>query len=319
MQFPIIDLESISAVDPDATGSTAREIDQALSSVGFMAIVNHGVTDEIIAAAWQSARLFFDLPLEQKMQVHSDDPDYPYGYAPMADEALGEDSRPDPKESFNLGPPPRPEVEAAGGYRLAERLWPASPASFEASWLAYYEAMDSLAGRLMQLFAIGLGLEVDFFDDKIDRHLSALRSLNYPEHENYPEDVQIRAGAHTDYGTLTILRPDDTTAGLQVATASGEWLSVPKVPNGFIINTGDLMAMWTNDRWRSTLHRVVTPSQETCRRRQSMAFFHQPNWDAAIECLPSCTDADHPPAYPPTHSGPWLRARVEAAHDLDSG
>jgi isopenicillin N synthase-like dioxygenase len=317
MTFPVIDLAPVDTGTSEEIAATANEIDEALRTIGFLAVVNHGVGEETSRDAWHAAHSCFDLPLAEKMRVHSKDPDYPYGYAPMADEALAGDSRPDPKESFNLGPPPRPEVEASGGYKLSERLWPQTPASFEPSLETYYEAMESLAEKLMRLFAVALDLDANFFDDKIDRHLSALRALNYPA-QDQAEDGQVRAGAHTDYGTITILRPDDATPGLEVLTAAGNWLLAPQVPGGFIINIGDLMAMWTNDRWQSTLHRVVNTYDSAGTRRQSMAFFHQPNWDAAIECLPTCTGADNPPRYPPTRSGPWLRAKVEAAHKLGS-
>lgn len=305
MTVPTVDLSNDDA-------DVAPVVDDALRRVGFFTIVGHGVPAATVDAAWDAAARFFDLPIEEKLRWRSDDPGYPYGYEPLAGEALaaahGEaGARPDLKETFNLAPPSR------------RRVWPGGVSGFEASWSAYYAAMAALAGRLMTVCAVALGLEPGFFDDKIDEHLSALRALNYPPQSTAPVAGQLRAGSHTDYGTLTILKPGPASRGLQVETVDGEWIDVPIRRDGFVVNIGDLMAMWTNDRWRSTPHRVVNPEQRVAatERRQSMAFFHQPNGDAEIVCLPSCTSAANPARYPPTTSGVWLAARVAAAHSRD--
>ena len=125
---------------------------------------------------------------------------------------------------------------------------------------------------------------------------------NYPDLDKPPLPGQLRASAHTDYGTLTILLPDDAPGGLQVkARGDDRWLPVPHVPGAFVINLGDLMRRWTNDKWESTLHRVVPPPEdaEGSTRRQSIAFFHNINADYVVECIPTCTDKDNPPKYPP--------------------
>ncbi|WP_292329531.1 2OG-Fe(II) oxygenase family protein [Mesorhizobium sp.] len=124
----------------------------------------------------------------------------------------------------------------------------------------------------------------------------------------------MRAGAHTDYGSLTILLPQPGSRGLQIVTPGGEWAEVPPVPGAFVINIGDLMARWTNDRWVSTVHRVVNPpaQQGGKDRRQSMAFFHQPNWDAEIAVLDACLSEGEAPKYEPVRSGPYLMGKFKA-------
>ena len=312
--FPIIDL---------ATAGISSQLDDACRNVGFFAIVGHGVPQPVIDHAWSAATRFFDLDLEEKLAVRIDRDDYPYGYSPLAGESLGASddagSAVDLNESFSISPPPRPGVAAAGGFALDHRLWPERPGDFEIAWTKYYRQMEMLAARLLRECAVALGLDAGFFESKIDRHLSALRALNYPPQPTPPAPGQIRAGAHTDYGTLTILLPGEATGGLEVLTASDEWLPVPAVPGGFIVNLGDLMAMWTNDRWRSTLHRVVNPDESVAatERRQSMAFFHQPNWDAEIRPLDPCVSEEMPARYDAVHSGPWLRAKFAAAHSSD--
>ena len=168
-------------------------------------------------------------------------------------------------------------------------------------WEAYFAAMSEVSRQLMRIFAVGLGLDVDYFEDKIDRHISMFRVLNYPDQPEAPLEGQLRAGAHSDYGSLTIVRQEQRPGGLQVMTKSDGWMDVPAIPGALVVNIGDLMAEWTNDRWVSTLHRVVNPPRDQANdsRRISLVFFHQPNYDALIECLPTCRapgeEAHHAP------------------------
>jgi isopenicillin N synthase-like dioxygenase len=177
--------------------------------------------------------------------------------------------------------------------------------------------MEALAARLMTMFAIALDLPPGFFHDKIDAHISALRVLNYPNQDRPPEPGQLRAGAHSDYGSLTILRQEQAPGGLQVVTRDGGWTDVPAIEGAYVVNIGDLMARWTNDRWVSTLHRVVNPPPDASgsTRRQSIAFFHQPNWDAKINCLPTCLDPTLGAKYDPIGSGAYLMSKFTSTVD----
>jgi isopenicillin N synthase-like dioxygenase len=138
---------------------------------------------------------------------------------------------------------------------------------------------------------------------------------NYPDQPEELEAGQLRAGAHTDYGGLTILKTEDKPGGLQVQTSDGRWEPVPIVPGAFIINLGDLMAQWTNDEWVSTMHRVVNPPRDQAigSRRQSLVFFHQPNYDAVIECIPTCTETA--PKYARTTSIEHLEMKMNQMND----
>ena len=174
---------------------------------------------------------------------------------------------------------------------------------------AYFDATLAAARRLHTAFAIDLGLAEDFFDDKIDRHISMFRVLSYPPQTEAPLPGQLRAGAHSDYGSLTIVLPDDK--GLQVFNKAGQWVDVPQVEGGLVVNIADLMMQWTNDQWVSTLHRVSNPPLEVAQtnRRQSLVFFHQPNYDAMVECLPSCLAPGEKPKYAPISSGDHLTSK----------
>ncbi len=151
--------------------------------------------------------------------------------------------------------------------------------------------------------------------------LNVLYNRNYPHQDQTPGKDQIRASAHTDYGSLTILAVDDAPGGLQVQDVNDQWESVKAPSNSFVVNLGDLMARWTNDEWRSTMHRVINPPQDDdqqqqaqkSNRRQSIAFFHCINYDAVVECIESCKSPENPPKYEPILAGVHLLQKHEAA------
>jgi isopenicillin N synthase-like dioxygenase len=181
--------------------------------------------------------------------------------------------------------------------------------------VAYYEAMSRLAAVIMQMLATALDLRADFFAGKTACSISALRLLNYPPNASKPLPGQLRAGAHTDYGSLTILLPDPHVDGLQIQAGGREWLPVAAVDGAFVINLGDLMARWTNDTWTSTKHRVRVPTAEMRSvPRVSIPFFHHPNWSAVIECLPSCATDDRPPRYESVTAGEYLLGKAAATY-----
>src|SRR5262249_35155147 len=153
----------------------------------------------------------------------------------------------------------------------------------------------------LRLSALALDLPESYFDAKIDRHIGRLSFKLYPQQTEKPLPGQLRAGAHTDYGTVTILRPGDSIGGLHVARSKGAPHDVPVIPTSFVINQGDMMARWTNDHWISTLPRVVNPPEDAMggTRRLSIVFFPPPNYDTMVECLPTCPGSGDPPKYEP--------------------
>lgn len=320
---PIIDVAPLRRGDAAAQRTVARAIDAACRRIGFLVITGHGLPADLSAEIDAVSRRFFDLPLAAKMAIARPAPAVTRGYVALEGEAVarsrGTASPGDLNESFMIGPVDVPAndayvTSAAAGTHFAPNLWPAEPAALRRVYTAYFRAMSVLAGELMRGFAIALDLAPDFFVDKIDRHISRLRVRNYPAPDKPPVPGQLRAGAHSDYGSLTILRAEDRPGGLQVCDEAGAWTDVPIVPDCFIVNIGDMMAQWTNDHWVSTLHRVVNPPAERAAesRRQSVVFFHNPNYDAPVECLPSCRGPGRPPKYPPTTSGAYLHARFTA-------
>jgi isopenicillin N synthase-like dioxygenase len=318
--FPILDLAEFGAAGIATRARIGVEIDRVCCDTGFLAVQNHGVSQVVIDGVWNVTHAFFDLAADEKQRLAPPRAGYPYGYLGPGTEALaksrGHDTPPDLKESFNGGPSQVPtgmRDPDALSFCFEATPWPQYPPGFQTAWQAYYAQMEILAGRIMQTFAVALKLDQDFFEPYIDAPISALRALNYPAQDRPPEQGQLRAGAHSDYGSLTILLPQPGSRGLEIQTAAGDWRAVPPRPGTFVVNIGDLMQRWTNDRWRSTLHRVVTPPEQATQRRQSLAFFHQPNWDSEIAVLPSCVDAQHPARHTGVLSGPYLMEKFNAA------
>ena len=315
LTIPVIDL---------GDAQSATRIARACEHTGFLVVTSHGVDQAVIDTAWAAATKFFDLAAADKMAVAMPYAGYPYGYAPLQGErlaaSLGAETPPDLKETFSMGPievpthvADRQTADPAEAFVYEPTPWPRALPEFRPAMQAYYTAMAGFVARIMTLFAEALQLPNDFFDSRIDRHTSALRVLNYPAVTESPLPGQLRAGAHTDYGTVTVLRADDAPGGLEVLVAD-RWTAVPLVADSLIINLGDAMARWTNDRWRSTLHRVVTqPAGVAARsRRQSIAFFHNANWDAVIECIPSCLVAGESPRYTPVTAGEHLMSKFRS-------
>jgi len=170
---------------------------------------------------------------------------------------------------------------------------------------------------MFRVFACVLALPENFFVDKMTRHFCVMACHHYPPLEQYPKPGQLRAGAHTDFGAMTILGMTDGLGGLEARGADGSWIPVTAQPGDFVINLGDLMQCWTNDRWRSTLHRVVNPPGLSMANseRQSIGFFVHPDYDARIACIESCLEAGESPLYPPVTAGEHIKMKIDRSHN----
>jgi isopenicillin N synthase-like dioxygenase len=283
-------------------------IGRACAEIGFLTVVGHGVPEELVDWTADVSRTFFDLPDEEKRILAEGDPrpGLP-AYRPFASESLaatlGQAAPGDLKESLDWGP-------AVPGFG-----WPRRPSTLRVLFEEYHAALSGLGGRLRRLFALALGLPEDWFEDAFRDHSSSMRVINYPDPEVEAEPGRLRAGAHTDYGCMTILRTEAVPGGLQVQARSGDWLDVEAVPGSFVVNLGDMMARWTNDRWPATLHRVAVPPPDRLQgsRRQTIVFFHDPRGDAVIDCIPGCADETHPPRYEPVTALEHVQAKAAQA------
>ncbi|MCR0985688.1 isopenicillin N synthase family dioxygenase [Roseomonas populi] len=318
---PIIDVSGLRG-DRAARQAVADQIGRACEEIGFFCITGHGIPQELIRRVREASLAFFDRDEEEKRAIERQPPSY-RGYIPLASEGLARSlgragAAADLKEAFSMGPVGAPDDayhrSAEAAPHFAPNRWPASPADFQPAFEAYYEQLAALAGTLLGGFALALGLPEDWFADKVDRHISNVRALHYPAQPEEIEPGQIRAGEHTDYGCLTILLTEANKGGLEVLNRRGEWEAVPHLPDSFVVNIGDLMAQWSNDRYVSTMHRVANPPRSGNTRRLSIAFFHQPNHDALIECIPGCAGPGNPARYEPITSGGHRLMKVSRAN-----
>ncbi len=314
---PLIDLAPFRAGTNADRTQVAERIGAACRDVGFFAIIGHGVPHGVIDDLVAVSHAFFALPEDVKRASVPVPRHGNRGYNPLGGEALAyamdDIAPPDLFESFTTGPIGRPadRYHTAPGARdfFIPNLFPAEPPGFEAAWNAYYRANEMLAADLMAAFALALGLPETYFAPFIDRHLTAQRTIRYPAIDHEPLPGQLRIAEHSDYGSLTILLTD-TTPGLQIQGLDGGWIDVVSPPGAFLVNLGDLMADWTNGRWRSTRHRVLATALD--RDRYSTTFFHHPNYDALIECLPSCLAPGEEPMHEPVTAGDHLYRKLTA-------
>ncbi len=319
LNVPVINVAPFHEGDAATRRAIAAQVGQAIHDIGFLVITGHGVDPALIRKVQAASNAFFDLSEAEKNRVLRPAPDVTRGYIPLEAESVGRsqglDVPGDLNESLMIGPVDVPETDyffgPGAGKHFHPNLWPETPAELRPLYEAYFRAMGALAEDLMAMFALALDLDQDFFADKINHHISRLRVRNYPAPLVPPQPGQLRAGVHSDYGSLTILRAEDKPGGLQVQNRAGEWVDVPIVPDSYIINIGELMARWTNGLWKATLHRVVNPPAElaAASRRLSLVFFHNPNYDAPVAALPGTVPAGEAPKFPPTTSGEHLRAQ----------
>ncbi len=313
---PVIDLTPYR--DGRDKAAVAKQVGEACATIGFLVVRGHGISQATIDNMREATRQFFALPYEAKATIRPSDPAVFRGYNGMETKSLGKslgtDAPPDLRESFTVN---RVQDKSdpyfrspAAGMIFADNVWPGDDLvpGFQEAYTAYYLAMDALATTMMRIFALALDLPEHVFDDKVDKHFSNCSAYHYPPLTQAPRPGQLRGGAHTDFGSLTLLDTFPSARGLQVRNGA-DWEDVPLEPDTFVVNLGDLMAQWTNDRWVSTMHRVINPPEAAWNiSRYSIAFFHQPNYDMLVESL----DRANPPKYQPVTSGAHLMRKLSA-------
>lgn len=301
--IPVIDIGATLGDDSEELRAAAREIYDASVNVGFLYLTNHGIAESVIADALAQIELFFDLPEETKLKYNINDIKRHRGYVPIG--ALSADPTiVDQQQGYEVGlelPDDDPDY-LAGSALFGPNVWPEELPGFQRAVYRYYAEVLALGHRIFRLYALGLGLEEDHFESVLTKPMAQLRLIYYPTTDpmTKPEDA-VGIGPHTDYESFTILY--QTEAGLEVQNRGGQWVEAPPIPGSFIVNIGDMLQRWTNDLFVSTPHRVINRSG---RKRYSLPFFLGTDHDCIVQCLDNCVDADHPPAYPPTHFGYWV-------------
>ena len=295
--LPLIDLRQGDA-------AMARAVDAACRAHGFFYVTGHGIPAPVIDAAFAASKRFFALPDAVKARWHIDRSGIKRGFDPIGWQVLDPGQPADIKESFYLGVDrdATDPLVRAGTPNHGPNQWPleAVAPGFRAAVQAYDAAVRALSLHLMRVIALGLGLSADHFARYMQDPMPVLRLLHYPPQPAQAEPGQIGCGAHTDWGGITVLA-QDSAGGLQLQSLTGEWLEAEPVEGSLVVNLGDLMQRWTNDRYRSTLHRVI--NRHSGRDRYSMAYFFDIDYHAEVSALPGCVDAEHPPRYAPITAG----------------
>jgi len=305
--IPVIDMGSLAGGDGSDIAAVGQALLQAARSVGFFYVRNHGVPQPLIEHAYALSRRFFALLDEAKQRVRINA--IHRGFLAIGGARMYETARVDLKESFIWGPelgPDDPDV-AAGKPLMGANQWPAELPELAPGLMDYSGAVMACARSLLRGFAVSLGLEADFFRERFAKPLARCSLIYYPPQPSDSGSDQFGVAPHTDYGGLTLLNQDDT-GGLQVRARSGDWVTAVPIPGTFVVNVGDLMARWTNDRFVSTPHRVVNSSG---RARYSIGVFFDPAFDTVID--PRDLRPHGAALYPPVTCGEYIVSRFNKA------
>jgi len=305
--LPVIDIGPFRRREAGADAVVAA-VETACRDTGFFLVTGHGVSPEKTKTLYDLARAFFDESESEKRAVLGGSPmQGGVSFSPIAEEALsatlGIKTPGDIKQSLNYGP------------RLDGMNWPEQPVGLQQAFVDYFGEMEQLALTLRQVFCRAIGLAEDYFEPSFADHLSALRVIDYPAQDTDPLPGQLRAGTHTDYGFMTILRSEASSGGLQVQARNGTWMDAPSIDGAYVVNIGDAFMRWTNDTWVSTPHRVANPPREGrgTSRRQSIPFFLNPNSRTVIECLPQYRGADGAAKYEPITFSEYIALKTSQA------
>ncbi|KAI6114509.1 hypothetical protein F5141DRAFT_1291217 [Pisolithus sp. B1] len=309
--IPVIDIGRAST--PEERAALARQIRDACVKVGFFYVSNHGIPQEIIDAVFSAMKAYFSLPLETKMKLyHRKGANY-RGYAPVSDANFSAESRGDLFEGFVIGweeliPKEDEDKKVDDDATTIPNLWPSEPAGFREAFLNYYHATVGVRNALYRLFALALDLPETYFGDN---DLPTMRSHYYPPQTGPEDDRIIGINAHSDFECFTILWQEPGIQALQVLNSDKQWINAPPITGTLVINIGDLLARWTNDVFRSTVHRVINKSGIP---RYSIATFIGVDPHVEVEPLPSCVSPERPPKYGPILAGDHVRKRLKETY-----
>jgi isopenicillin N synthase-like dioxygenase len=327
-QIPVIDVGPLVTPGPDARAlrQAASRIGEACRDVGFFYITNHGIPEPESEALLAEAKRFFGLPAAEKMKLRLGQTSQFRGFVPVGGEVTA--GKTDWHECLDLQPlsgRDATSIAAAAAQRRANGRhplddpgqWPSCLPSFPAAMMRAWDQRYRLGARIAAGMALSLGLDPDFFAAFAGVELSDLRLIHYPPSSGAAlpgppasGDEDYGFGAHVDYGFLAILQQDGV-GGLELRNSAGAWIPAPHIPGTFLVNIGQMMQRWTNDRYRATWHRVRLPAAD----RYTIAFFAEPSFNAVIEPLDTCCDDGNPPRYEPCQFGPYVVELFSKAYD----
>ena len=270
-RIPVVDIHGLTTRDSALRKATAKSMREAFEDFGFIYVKNHSVLHSVVDELFAQGIAFFDLPQTTKAEAG--------GYRGAGLSGLDPTKPTDVKERFRAPY----DSDLPAGY------WPEGLPGFREAVSVFHEAGLLVLRQLMHGVAVSLGLAENHFDAAHQPHSGAVMLLHYPPITESLLPGQLRSGAHTDFGTMTLLFHHGSAEGLEIQRPDGTWLHAPSIPSAAIVNVGDLLTRWTNGQLRSVLHRVVPPRGEGARRpRYSATLFYKPRHEVVISCLEPC-------------------------------
>lgn len=310
--IPILDVSALRSGGDAGISAVAAELKDYLENVGFLYIKGHSVPRQSVEAVREAGKRFHALPLDEKLKLKMDRNFR--GYIPIntstiVTSSVAKVTKPNQSESLMI----MHEVAAddpavlAGKPLQGPNQWPEESAlpDFRTTIEAYVEQMSQLGRQMLEAITIALGMPRGALGPHFEKPTTFLRLLHYPTQPE--EDGLFGSAPHTDYGFITLLAQDEV-GGLEVKNKAGDWIAAPPIPDTFVMNVGDILARWSNDRFVSTPHRVINRSG---RERYSQPFFFDPHMDTLIEVLPTCVPPGKTPKYEPVVYGDYLMERID--------
>ena len=307
MSIPVVNLAEFNSTDPKLKQGFVEQLGKAFEETGFVAVKNHGISDELIAELYQHVQEFFNLPADVKKSYEIPDLAGQRGYTSFGQEHAKGFDAPDLKEFFQFG------QEVVDGDPIKneypDNVMVNDVPPFTPTLLKAYRAFEQSGNALLRAIAIYLGLDEHYFDKHVHNGNSILRAIYYPPITSEPKSA-IRAEQHEDINLITLL-VGASADGLEILSKKNEWVAVTSLPEQIVCNVGDMLQRLTNDKLRSTTHRVVNPPKEKWSTpRYSIPYFLHPKSEMSLACLDSCIDASHPKAYEDYTAGEYLDERL---------
>ena len=305
--IPSVDLADFTEGNKETKAAFVKELGKAYEEIGFVAVKNHGLSDALCAELYTQVKAFFTLSKEEKEAYEIEGLAGQRGYVSFGKEHAKNKNEGDLKEFWHFGQTVEDNDPIKEEY--PDNVQVNELPKFNAVGKEVYQKLEATGREMLRAIALHLNLDENYFDAKIHNGNSILRPIHYPPITNEPKDA-VRAAEHEDINLITLLM-GASADGLQVLNKSGEWISVTALPDQIVVNVGDMLQRLTNNKLKSTTHRVVNPPREKWgTSRYSIPFFLHPRSEVSLNCLPSCISESNPKNFSDITAGEYLEQRI---------
>ena len=305
--IPSVDLSDFTEGNKETKAAFVKELGKAYEEIGFVAVKNHGLSDALCAELYAQVKGFFTLSKEEKETYEIEGLAGQRGYVSFGKEHAKNKNEGDLKEFWHFGQTVEDDDPIKEEY--PDNVQVNELPEFNAVGREVYQKLEETGREMLRAIALHLNLDENYFDAKIHNGNSILRPIHYPPITHEPKDA-VRAAEHEDINLITLLM-GASADGLQVLNKSGEWISVTALPDQIVVNVGDMLQRLTNNKLKSTTHRVVNPPREKWgTSRYSIPFFLHPRSEVSLNCLPSCISESNPKNFSDITAGEYLEQRI---------